>query len=74
VDGLLVLSRDTFDPETEVTVRLHLLPAPVGRLLEVHGVIVHVQPGVKMGIQFLDLKDEDRQAIEEYVRQASSPV
>lgn len=71
VDGLLLLSPDTFEPKTEVTVRFHLPPIPPGRPIEGRGVVVHSKPGVNMGIGFLSVKDEDRKAIAEFVQHAA---
>lgn len=71
VGGLLTVSRDTFEPNSEVTVRFNLPPVPPGLSIEAQGVVAHVLPGVKMGIQFLLLKDDDRKAIDEFVQEAS---
>ena len=65
VGGLLVLTSNTFDAKTEVTIRLNL---PPGRSIECQGVVVRVQPGVHMGIEFLQLKDDHRKAIAEFVQ------
>ena len=68
VGGLLVQTSDTFDAKTEVTIRFNLPPFPPGRSIECQGVIVRVQPGVHMGIEFLQMKDEHRKAIAEFVK------
>ena len=70
--GLLVLTRETFDPPTEVTIRFNLPPVPPGRPVECHGVVVRSTPGVHMAIQFRNLGDGDHKALAEYVRQTSS--
>ncbi len=64
--GLLVYTRETFDASTNVIVRFNLSP---GHLIEAPGVVMHSLPQVSMGIKFLQLKDDDRKAIEEFVRQ-----
>ena len=64
--GLLVYTRETFDASTKVIVRFNLSP---GHLIEAPGVVMHSLPQVSMGIKFLQLKDDDRKAIEEFVRQ-----
>ena len=69
--GLLVKTPDTFDPKTEVTVRFNLPPIPHGRHIECQGMVIHAKPGVHMRIEFLQLKEEHRKAIAEFV-QASS--
>ena len=63
--GLLVYSRETFDASTKVIVRFNLSP---GHLIEAPGVVMHSLPQVSMGIKFLQLKDNDRKAIEEFIR------
>ncbi|MFQ5903336.1 MAG: PilZ domain-containing protein [Candidatus Binatia bacterium] len=67
VGGMLLFTRDTFEQQTEVTVRFNL---PSGRSIEAQGVVTHAQAKVKMGIQFLQMKDKDAKAIEEFVKQA----
>lgn len=65
--GLLVLSPDTFDARTEVVVRFNL---PGGHHIEAQAIVVHAQPGDRMGIEFIHLKDDDRKAIAQFVQQA----
>lgn len=65
--GVLVLSRDTFDPETEVVVRFNLPPS---RPIEAQGTVVHALPAVRMGIKFTELKNDDRAAIADFVQKA----
>ena len=68
--GLLLLTRDTFDVQAAVVVRFHLPPS--GTFLEVQGVVVRVEPGEFMGIQFLELKDPQRRALANFVHQADT--
>ena len=68
VGGLLVQTSDTFDAKTGVTIRFNLPPLPPGRSIECQGVVVRVQPGVHMGIEFLQLKDDHRKATAEFVQ------
>lgn len=39
-----------------------------GRTIAATAEVAHAMPGFGMGVRFLDLKDEDRKAIEEVVR------
>ena len=65
--GLLVLSPDTFDAKTEVVVRFNL---PSGQHIEAQGMVVHAQPGDRMGIEFIHLKVDHQKAIMQFVQQA----
>jgi hypothetical protein len=69
VGGLQVLSEETLEPNTEVTLRFKL---DVGSPLECRGWVVHHQPGSRMNIEFSQLKDEDGQAIAAFVQRAKS--
>ncbi len=64
--GILVLTRETFQPMTEVVVRFTI---PPDQFVSARGIVVHSSPGVSMGIQFTGLREEDKKAIGEYVRQ-----
>ena len=68
--GMLVKTPDTYDHRSEVTVRFNL---PPNYHIECQGMVMHFQPRVHMGIQFLQLKEEHREAIAEFV-QASPEV
>lgn len=68
--GLLVNSRDTFSPGTEVIVRFNLPPVPPGRPMECTGVVLRAECGARMAIEFRQLNDEDRQALQTYVHEA----
>lgn len=62
--GLLVLSRDTFPPKTEVTVRFHL---PLGGdFVETQARVVRAQQGACMGLQFVDIATKHLQALEQF--------
>lgn len=65
VSGVLVLSRETLEAGSEVAVRFNL---PGGRHVDARGAVRHSQPGRQMGIEFLQLQDADRKAIEEFVQ------
>jgi hypothetical protein len=67
--GLLVLTRETFDPQTEVTIRFNLPPFPPGHPVECQGEVVRTEPGANMAIEFHQLKEDDREALAAYVRQ-----
>ena len=66
--GLLVVTRTTLDSGTEVVVRFNLPPYPRGIHMEVPGVVVWVRAGESLGIQFLQLKDQQREAIAKYIQ------
>ena len=66
VGGVLVVTRETFEANTRVVVRFNI---PPDRSIEALGVVMHSLPQVSMGIKFLQLKDDDRKAIEEFIRQ-----
>jgi hypothetical protein len=66
VGGLLFVSGETFQVGTEVVVKLVL---PSGHGVIAQGKVVHSKPGVRMGIQFLHLTDEDQKAIGNYVQE-----
>ena len=70
MNGLLVESRNTFDPQTNVIVRFSLA---FGHIIQAEGVVIHSLLGVHMGIRFMQLKDDDRKVIEDFVQQISSP-
>ena len=67
--GLLVVTPQPLNSQTEVTVRLNLPPDPPGDFIESQGIVAHVRPGESMGIQFLQLTDRQREAIVKFVRQ-----
>lgn len=60
IGGALILSRETLEAGSEVVVRFNL---PGGRPIEARSKIARAVPGTQMGIQFLELKEEDRKAI-----------
>ncbi len=63
-------SRDTFESQTNVIVRFNL---PSGRAVQADGVVVRSESGVHMRIRFMQLKDDDRNNIEDFVQQITSP-
>jgi hypothetical protein len=67
--GLLLRTRETFAPGTEVIVRFHLPPGPSGPLVESLARVVRAEEGAWMGMRFLELHDANRQRLEEYFRQ-----
>ncbi len=66
--GLLVFTHNTFEPNTETITRFNLPSTPRECHIECPGVVVRVQPGAHMGVEFLHLKDEDRKAIAEFIQ------
>lgn len=67
--GLLVLTPETVASGSEVIVRLNLPPYTPGVFIESQGLVVRVQPARSMGIEFLQLNEQQQQAIARYVRQ-----
>ena len=67
--GLLVVTPETVESRSEVVLRFNLPPYTPGVFIESQGVVTHVQPGKSLGIQFLRLKDAQREAIAKFVRQ-----
>lgn len=65
--GMLMITRDTFEPDTEVMFRFNL---PNGRTIHGKGLVVHSKPKAQMGIKFMHLKEGDRRAITEFVQEA----
>ena len=68
--GLLLRTRETFSPGTEVIVRFHLPPCPCGPLVESLAQVVRAEEGASMGMRFLELPAAARQRLEEHFRQA----
>ncbi len=64
--GVLILSDHTLEPRSEVRVSFEL---PSGRRIDVPGEVVHSLPSVRMGVRFIELSEEDRKAIAEYVEE-----
>jgi len=67
--GLVVVTPETVESQSEIVVRFNLPPYTPGVFVESQGVVTHVQPGKSMGIQFLQLTDAQRKAITKFVRQ-----
>lgn len=70
--GLRILWRATLGSKIPLVVRFKL---PGGRRLKLPGLVVYAQEGAAqagaaMGVQFLSLKEQERQAIAEFVGQA----
>lgn len=65
---MCLLSPQTFAPRTEVLIRFTL---PAGRPIAAKGLVVRALPGLEMGIVFVDLENDDRRAITEFVQEAS---
>jgi len=71
--GVLLVTLETFESQTEVVLRFHLPPYPAGIFIESKGVVVRVRAGDYMGIEFLLLTDAQRNAIRKFVQQAWEP-
>lgn len=68
--GLFVLAGQTLDLGTEVAVRLRF---PTGYWLECSGSVARATPGKDMGIQFRELKEEDRKELSGYIQKQKDP-
>lgn len=66
IGGMLILTKETFEPGTDVLVRFNL---PSGPHIETQGRIQHAKPGSQMGVHFLDLKEKDLQIITSFVQE-----
>lgn len=66
--GLLLRTRETFAPGTEVIVRFHLPPGPCGPLVESLAQVVRAEEGVWMGVRFVDLSERERELLAAYVQ------
>lgn len=64
--GMLMLTRHPFEVGDRLKISFHL---PAGQPLAITGIVRHHQPGIQMGIQFVDLNDAHRKAIAEYVKE-----
>jgi c-di-GMP-binding flagellar brake protein YcgR len=69
VGGMFVTTRNPFpqDEELAVSFRLHA-SAP---LVSCRGKVMYALPGSGMGIMFLDLSEEHRQAVQKFVDEAN---
>ena len=63
-----VSTEKTFESGTDVVVHFSLPPYPPGTLVEVPGVVIWVRTAESMGIQFLSLNDQQREAIASYLQ------
>ena len=66
--GMMVLTHNPLDPKKEVTTRLNLPAPPPEYHIECQGVVVRIQPGTNMAIEFRELKEEHRKAIAEFIK------
>ena len=70
--GLSIKTQEAFDAGNSVTVRFVLPPVQTGSVIKADGVVLRVNPGRSMALEFVGLSPRDRQAIAEYV--ARNPV
>jgi c-di-GMP-binding flagellar brake protein YcgR len=66
--GLLMVTSETLKPGTEVVVRFALPASSQAITIETKGIVVRELPWKSIAIQFVDLKEEDRRAIAQYVK------
>lgn len=63
--GLLVSCRESFDRSANISVLFNL---PSGNSIRGVCEVVHIQPGLRMGLRFLELDEESRQALSPFIR------
>ncbi len=69
VGGLFISTKNPYPPESEVALSLHLKPtAPA---ISCRGKVLYAIKGLGMGVQFLDLSEESRQAVQKFVDEAN---
>lgn len=61
--GLFMRTPETLSVGSEVTIRFALPVPPQAITIEATGIVVRAHPGIFMAIQFVDLKEEYREAI-----------
>jgi PilZ domain-containing protein len=69
VGGLFVSSKAPFPQDSIVSVFFHLRPTE--RAISCHGKVVYALKGLGMGVQFTDLGDSDRAALEKFVDESN---
>jgi hypothetical protein len=66
--GLQIKTQQAFELSQQVTVRFVLPPVQTGVAVHASGVVVRVEPGQSMALEFTSLKPRDRQAIAAFVQ------
>jgi PilZ domain-containing protein len=69
VGGLFVSSKNPFPQDSMVSVFFHLRPSEPA--ISCHGKVVYSLKGLGMGVQFTDLSDSDRRALEKFVEESN---
>lgn len=69
VGGMFVIEKTPFPADSEVTTMFRL--EPTGDLLSCRGKIAYSIKGMGMGISFIELSDEVRQALQKFVDAAA---
>lgn len=72
VGGLFLNCEDPLPQDSEVTLSFRLVSG--GLVIQCHGRVVHSVLGVGMGVQFLDLSEESRQAIQTHLIAPPAPL
>ena len=70
--GMMVKSPETLPLHSEIRVRFILPVHPQAIVVETKGRVVWVRQGMSMGIEFLDLKGEYREAIVVFVQKTTA--
>ena len=69
VGGMYVNDKDPFPADSEVTTMFRL--EPTSELLTCRGKVAYAIKGMGMGISFIDLSEEVRQALQKFVDEAA---
>ncbi len=69
VGGLFVSAKKPFPRDSEVAVSFQLKSS--GQAISCHGRVAYSIAGVGMGIQFFDLSEENRKAIEKFIEEVA---
>ncbi len=69
VGGLFVSSKNPFPQDSIVSVFFHLRPSEPA--ISCHGKVVYSLKGLGMGVQFTDLSDSDRAALQKFVDESN---
>jgi len=69
VGGLFIRSKNPFPQDSAVSVSFHLRPSTPA--ISCRGKVVYSLKGLGMGVQFTDLNDSDRAALEKFVDESN---
>lgn len=70
--GMSIHIPHTHPPNSEIEIRFSLYVGSGVVVVQTKGKVVWVEPGATMGVQFLDLREEYKQAIVKFIQQTES--